>query len=523
MADKRDYPEVHFVEEYEPGDDACVELKNCRFLDVVNGCYFLPQVGVIVQGKKIKAMPGLPGEPRNITPDFIVDLKGKTVLPGLFNTHCHAILTTPSLLFDMHASKLSRKYREKQMAKSMAECLAHGITNIRDAWGDDLRPSRALRDRIFRKEIWGPRILQAVVVTQPGGYMSPKVTPMVRLLYYALGMPIVDHEKDYSGVVVFPMDANERQVRDAVDRAIDERGADLIKIGEQRENLSNFKPDATIMTLEQMEALTDQAWRRNVKATMHHTSVESFRRGVKSGVSSLAHIPANARLTQADVEAFKSAGCIVEPTLSVAYDLCWKVRGNPYNDHPDMDRVTEFRDKTWAALANEYWIPELRDSVMKAFRQISTGKLKAMGIIDTSVMYKYYSSMISDGVENFRMLFEQGALIACGNDGGIPMCTPAMIGHEINMFDLIMNKEPDDIRFSGADAVRIATINSAYAMGLEKEFGSIETGKTADLAIVDGDPLEDLHVLGSRVAALFMDGRLIINNCGFQLESGRKV
>ena len=56
-------------------------------------------------------------------------------------------------------------------------------------------------------------------------------------------------------------------------------------------------------------------------------------------------------------------------------------------------------------------------------------------------------------------------------------------------------------------------------MGLEKEFGSIESGKVADLAVVDGDPLEDFHVLGSRVAALFMDGKLVINNCGLQVKS----
>jgi imidazolonepropionase-like amidohydrolase len=54
---------------------------------------------------------------------------------------------------------------------------------------------------------------------------------------------------------------------------------------------------------------------------------------------------------------------------------------------------------------------------------------------------------------------------------------------------------------------------------LEKEFGSIESGKTADLAILDGDPLEDFRVSGSRVAALFMGGKLVINNCGLKVET----
>ena len=72
--------------------------------------------------------------------------------------------------------------------------------------------------------------------------------------------------------------------------------------------------------------------------------------------------------------------------------------------------------------------------------------------------------------------------------------------------------------FTGTDAVKIATINSATCLGLEKDLGSIETGKTANLAILDGDRLADPHVIGSRVAALFKEGRLVIDNCGLKIE-----
>jgi len=85
--------------------------------------------------------------------------------------------------------------------------------------------------------------------------------------------------------------------------------------------------------------------------------------------------------------------------------------------------------------------------------------------------------------------------------------------------DLALKSEPDRKPLSSADAVKMATINNAQALGLEREFGSIESGKTADLVILDGDPLEDFRVIGSRVAALFMDGKLVINNCGLSVES----
>jgi len=113
--------------------------------------------------------------------------------------------------------------------------------------------------------------------------------------------------------------------------------------------------------------------------------------------------------------------------------------------------------------------------------------------------------------------------MALANDGGVINCTPAMMNLELNFFDFALNSEAGGKRFDGAEASRIATINSAYSMGLEKEFGSIATGKIADLVIVDGNPLTDFHVIGSRVAALFMGGKLIINNCGLQLEAVKQA
>ena len=113
--------------------------------------------------------------------------------------------------------------------------------------------------------------------------------------------------------------------------------------------------------------------------------------------------------------------------------------------------------------------------------------------------------------------FENGARMTTSNDGGVPPCTVAMMQHEINLFDLFLNQDSCRNIFSGVDAVRMATINGAACLGLEDDFGTVETGKVADLVILDGDPFEDHSVVGSRVAALFKDGRLMINNCDLQV------
>ena len=94
---------------------------------------------------------------------------------------------------------------------------------------------------------------------------------------------------------------------------------------------------------------------------------------------------------------------------------------------------------------------------------------------------------------------------------------------ELRMFDHVLKGNPDGKQLSGAEAVKIATINSARSLGLDEEFGSIESGKRADLVILDGDPLEDFRLIGGRVDALFMDGVLVINNCDLRVASNEKV
>jgi imidazolonepropionase-like amidohydrolase len=513
-----DYAETRFVTDYQPADEARVELTNGRFVDVVKGCFFDPGTRLVIQGSKIMAIKGPSDQEGGIKPDFTLDCQGKTVLPGLFNTHCHLTSTSPTLLPDIKDIRLFKTHSDRQVEKNMTECLIHGITTLRDAYAEDLRRTRQLQERIAKGEIPGPRFLQSIVVGPPGGYLLEKVGTVMKWMRSTLGIPAVDHSLPYSGGVEFPLEASEQQVRDAVDRAIDERGAEVIKIGEQKENMTNFKSTSTIMTSNQLTAIADQARKRGLRSTIHQVSVASFRRAVEAGVSSLAHLPRDGILTQKDIEAFIATGCFSDPTVSVPYDLSFIIPGDPANTDPDLNLLTELRNRVHATWVKEYWIPEFQSGAQKHLDKANSGKMKIFGFIPMTTMFKYYAPAASYGARNIRLLFKNGAKITTSNDGGVPPCTPAMMQHEIDILDLFLNKGTGENLFSGVDALKMATINSAACLGLEKDLGSLEAGKTADLALVNGNPFQDSHLVGSRVSALFKDGRLVINDCGLKME-----
>jgi cytosine/adenosine deaminase-related metal-dependent hydrolase len=57
------------------------------------------------------------------------------------------------------------------------------------------------------------------------------------------------------------------------------------------------------------------------------------------------------------------------------------------------------------------------------------------------------------------------------------------------------------------EALRSGTIESARSLGYDKDIGSLEAGKLADLVVLDADPTADIRN-SEKVAKVMINGRL---------------
>ena len=96
-----------------------------------------------------------------------------------------------------------------------------------------------------------------------------------------------------------------------------------------------------------------------------------------------------------------------------------------------------------------------------------------------------------------------GVTIAFGTDAGSPV-----VGHEVIAPEMDFMVKLG-VKADNYDAIRSATVVSAKMNKLDKQLGTLETGKLADVIVVDGNPLEEIDAIG-RVKMTFLAGKRMV-------------
>ncbi len=65
-----------------------------------------------------------------------------------------------------------------------------------------------------------------------------------------------------------------------------------------------------------------------------------------------------------------------------------------------------------------------------------------------------------------------------------------------------------DAGLTPTQAIQSATYNNAELLGIADKLGTIDEGKLADLIVVDGDPSQDITLIGN-VTAVFRGGERV--------------
>jgi imidazolonepropionase-like amidohydrolase len=360
-----------------------------------------------------------------VVPDGVarVDFSGHTVIPGLVGMHDH--------LFYMAAGgrDVNAQFTSSRLY------LAGGVTTIRTTGANSAYADIQAKADIDAGRMPGPRVhLTAPYLTGHGGN---------------------------SGATMARVSSPE-QARRFVDYWADE-GATWLKA-------------YTDISREDLAAAIDQAHVRGLKVTAHLCSV-SYREAVALGIDNLEHGLLTASDFSADrapdtcpVSQFAAAG-VADPTgdtwgdvIRTMVDAGVAMTGTLAVIEPFVPGRPTEDPRAMAAMA-----PEVRDAYLAVRRQIdSSGNGIPLEAFRNAMAFE-------------KAFHDAGGLLAAGVD-------PTGIGGALPGFGDQRNYELFiEAGFTPADAIRIMSLNGARILGVDRDLGSVEVGKLADLVVLRGD------------------------------------
>ncbi|MAK34892.1 MAG: amidohydrolase [Flavobacteriaceae bacterium] len=261
---------------------------------------------IIVSGKKIKSIEdGFVASRKK--DDITIDLRDKTVLPGLIDMHVHIESETSpdNYVKPFTLNEADVAFNAADIAK---RTLMAGFTTVRDLGGSGVNV--ALRNAIAKGKVPGPRIYTAEkAIATTGGHADPTNGRKKELM----GDP-----GPAEGVINGPVEA-----RKAV-RQRYKNGADCIKITATGGVLSVSKNGHNPQfTQEELNEIVKTANEYGMSVAAHAHGIEGMKRAIKAGVLTIEH---GSLMDLETAQLMKQYGTYLVPTLSAGRYVAKKAK-----------------------------------------------------------------------------------------------------------------------------------------------------------------------------------------------------
>ena len=253
------------------------------------------EMTIVVEGKLITDIQK--GYTSGSTSDKIIDLKNKTVMPGLIDCHVHleGQGSKNSIVEGFTFTDADIAYHAAVYAK---RTLMAGFTTVRDLDGSGVNIS--LRKAVKQGLVDGPRIITAGrAISGSGGHMDPSVGFRDDAFNHRPGP-----------------DEGVADGKDEVIKAVRlqfKRGSDLIKIASTGGVLDLSEDGSGAQySIEEIKAIVETAKDYGMRVACHAHGAEGIRRAILGGVTSIEH---GTFMNDEDMELAKKYGTYLVPTI----------------------------------------------------------------------------------------------------------------------------------------------------------------------------------------------------------------
>lgn len=242
-------------------------------------------------------------------------------------------------------------------------------------------------------------------------------------------------------------------------RQVIKEGAEIVKTYVTGEGmLFECTAEEVTFTEEELRVICEESHRRGRLVSAHSRGAEGCKISVRAGVDIIDH---GTLIDSECVDLMAARNTFVVPALN--YQIAVLERGPEFGFPEEFLNRTQYREELEAAYAN------------------------------------------------MRRLFDAGVRVLPGGDYGFAWCPHGEYARDLQTF-------VENIGFTPMQTLVAATKWGSELMRKENEIGTLETGKLADLLLVDGNPLEDIRLFQDRrrLALVMQGGRAKAGTLGLQ-------